>query len=217
MIPLILTIAVATPAVAPPDGTYNYVSSMNGTPIGKTSIVVKRDDAGDIVLTETGAGSMSGQSGTIKDTLQLDPTLAPSAYASAASIAQGKSMKATVAFKGTQATQTGDITAKYDLAADAKHFVLLDLGPFSGFFVLPAQMQAWNNAPAIAVMPMYGRGFPMTPDTALKPDRPANVPPADSAISFSNMTQVTLWYDPKTLVVDQLDVPAQGVVVTRSP
>jgi hypothetical protein len=30
------------------------------------------------------------------------------------------------------------------------------------------------------------------------------------------MVQITLWYDPKTMVVDELDVPSQGVTVKRS-
>ncbi len=215
MLALILSSMVAAAAVAPPDGTYDYVSSMNGSPIAKTAITVKRGSSGTIVLSESGSGNMNGQSGTIQDTLTLDSALAPSEYTAVASLADSKSMKSTVSFSGSQATQSGDLNAKYDLAADAKHFVLLDFGPFSGFFALPAQLQAWNRQPVIAIVPMYGKGFPLTVDAALKPDRPAGVPAGDQQLSFNNMTQITVWYDPKTLIVDELDVPAQGVVVKR--
>jgi hypothetical protein len=217
MLPLILTLAIATPLAAPPDGTYNYTSSMNGTTIGKTAITVKRDDAGAIVLSETGSGNMNGQSGTIQDTLTLDAALSPSAYTSLASIGDSKAMKSTLSFKNDEATQSGDVNKKYNLVADAKHFVLMDLGPFTGFFALPAQMQAWNRSPVIAIVPTYAHAFPLTIDGALKPDRPANVPATDQQMSFNNMLQITLWYNPSTLVVDEVDVPSQGVTVKRLP
>ncbi len=217
MFPLILTLALATPLVAPPDGTYNYVSAMNGTTIGKTVITVKRDASGSIVLSEIGSGNMNGQKGSIQDTLTLDPALAPSTYTALASIGDSKAMKSSLAFNGSQATQSGDVNKRYDLAADAKHFVLMDFGPFTGFFALPAQMHAWSAPPVIAIVPMYAHAMPLTVDAALKPDRPASVPPTDAQISFNNMVQITLWYDPNTLVVDEVDVPTQGVVVKRTP
>jgi hypothetical protein len=223
MFPLILTLALATPAaspvaappLAPPDGTYTYVLAMNGTAIGKNAITVKRDPSGSLVLTESGSGNMNGQNGTIADTLTLAPDLAPSQYSSLASIADSKSMKSVVSFKGGEATQSGDVNKRYDLVADAKHFVLMDFGPFTGFFALPAQMEAWNRPPVLAIVPMYGQGFPLTVDAALKPVRPATVPASDEAMSFNSMVQITLWYDPKTLVVDEVDVPTQGVTVKR--
>jgi hypothetical protein len=217
MLSLILTLAVITPAPTPPDGTYSYVSMMNGTPIGKTAITVKHDPSGSVVLAEKGSGSMNGQSGSVEDTLTLDPALAPTAYSALASLGDSKAMKSTLSFNGSQATQSGDVNKKYDLVANAKHFVLMDFGPFTGFFALPAQMQAWNKPPVIAIVPMYGHSFPLSIDVTLKPDRPAGVPPSDAAISFSNLVQLTLWYDPKTLVVDEVDVPSQGVTVKRTP
>ena len=217
MLPLIFTLALITPPPAPPDGTYTYVSAMNGTTIGKTAITVTHDAAGSVLLSENGSGNMNGQSGSIQDTLTLDSALAPSAYSALASLGDSKSMKSMLSFKGSEATQSGDVNKKYDLVADAKHFVLMDFGPFTGFFAIPAQMQAWNSPPVIAIVPMYGQGFPLTVDAALKPNRPASVPAADQAISFNSMVQITLWYDPKTLVVDEVDVPSQGVTVKRSP
>lgn len=217
MLPLILTLAVLTPPAAPPDGTYTYAVTMNGATIGKNAIAVKRDpSSGSIVLTENGSGSMNGQSGTIQDTLTLDSTLAPQAYNALASLGDSRGMKSNVMFKNGQALQTGDVNKKYDLAADAKHFVLMDFGPFTGFFALPAQMLAWNRPPVIALVPMYGQDFPLTVDASAKPDRPVSVPSADLPMTFNSMVQITLWYDPSTLVVDEVDVPAQGVTVKRT-
>ncbi len=213
MLPLIFTLAAITAPATPADGTYTYVSSVNGAAVGKTSITVSHAASG-LVLAEKGAGSYNGESGTIQDTLDLDSTLAPSSYTASATFGD-RPMKASVTFTGASATQTGDIGNKtYDLVADAKHFVVLDIGPFSGWFALPAQMTAWNNAPALAIAPAFGHGFPLVA-TGQTPARPSNVPATDASIAVSQPVAFTVWYDPKTLLVDQVEIPTQGVVVTR--
>ena len=217
MLALILTLAVNAPAPpVPADGTYTYVSSMNGTAIGKTAITVKHAAAG-LVLTEQGGGTFNGQQGTVNDTLTLDPAqLAPTGYTLSANV-DGRALNMALTFKGADAYQTGDVTQKtYDLV-DAKHFVVLDMGPFSGWFALPAQMQAWNDAPAVAIVPAMGSGITIAPAASNPGARPKTVPPADQAIAITTPMPFTLWYDPKTMLVDQLDFPTQGVTVTRQP
>lgn len=214
MLPLIFTLAVATAQPATPaDGTYTYVSKMNGATVGTTSITVAHDADG-VVLREKGGGSYNGETGTLEDTLSLDNALAPSSYTATANFGD-RPIKAAVMFKGASATQSGDIDKTYALAADAKHFVILDIGPFSGWFALPAQMTAWNNAPALAIAPAFGHGFPLVAQTQSASTRPKGVPPADASIGVNQPIPFTVWYDPKTLVVDEVDIPTQGVVVTR--
>ncbi len=213
MLPLILAAAMSTPA--PANGTYTYVMSMNGTQVEKTAVTVTRDAAGNVVLNENATGNMNGRTGAVKDTLTLDGALSPVGYSADASIADSRSMKAALAFENGEARQSGDVTKTYDLVADAKHFVVLDFGPFSGYFALPAQMQAWNDQPVIAIVPMYAQGVPLAVDKTFAPDRPKNVPAGDVQISVKTPVQFTVWYDPKTLVVDQMNVPAEGVNVTR--
>jgi hypothetical protein len=216
MLALIFTLAAVTAPATPADGTYTYVSSVNGATVGKTSITVTHASNG-LVLAEKGAGSYNGESGTIEDTLSLDSTLAPSSYNASANFGD-RPMKAALTFNGSSATQTGDIGTKtYDLVADAKHFVVLDIGPFSGWFALPAQMTAWNNAPALAIAPAFGHGFPLVASNQAATVRPKSVPAADDSIAVTQPVPFTVWYDPKTLLVDEVEIPTQGVVVTRQP
>lgn len=213
MFPLIFTLAAITTAVAPADGTYTYVSQVNGAKVGTTSITVAHSASG-VVLTEKGSGSYNGESGTLEDTLNLDSTLAPLSYDSTASFGD-RPLKAALKFNGNSATQSGDMAKTYDLVADAKHFVVLDIGPFSGWFALPAQMTAWNNAPAIAIAPGFGHGFPLTAVAQSQATRPQGVPAADAALGVVQPIPFTVWYNPKTLLVDRVDLPTQGVVVSR--
>lgn len=214
MLSLILAAVINAPA--PAEGTYTYVTSMNGAQIEKTAVTVKRDAAGNVVLSESATGNMNGRSAAIDDTLTLDSGLAPLGYSAQASIADSRSMRTALAFKNGEATQSGDVTKTYALVADAKQFVVLDFGPFTGYFMFPAQMLAWNNPPVIAIVPMYAQGVPITVDKSVMPGRPKSVPPADVHLSVSSPVQFTMWYDPKTLVVDEMNVPAEGVEVTRS-
>lgn len=213
MLPLILTLATVTAPLTPADGTYTYVSKMNGATVGKTSITVAHAPTG-VVLTEKGGGSYNGESGTLEDTLDLDSTLAPMSYTASATFGD-RPVKAAVTFKGSSATQSGDIDKTYDLAANAKHFVVLDIGPFSGWFALPAQMVAWNNAPALAIAPAFGHGFPLVAAAQPATSRPSGVPAADVSIGVTDPVPFTMWYNPQSLLVDELDIPMQGVIVTR--
>lgn len=214
MFSLVLAIAAALPQ-APADGVYSYVSWMNGRQIAQTAITVKRDGVGQIVLTETGSGHMNGQAGSVQDTLTLDSQLAPAAYTSLASIADSREMKATLTFSGAAATQTGDVNKVYALQGTARHFVLMDVGPFSGFFALPAQLHAWNKAPVTAIVPNFAQAVPLNPEAAIAPARPAGVPADDAVLAFSSMVHIALWYDPRRLLVDEVDIPEQGLVVKR--
>lgn len=215
MLPLILAAALSAPSPAPADGTYTYLMSMNGSQIGTTAVTVTRDPLGNVVLSESESGTMNGRSGAIKDTLKLGPTLSPLQYLANASIADSRNMKTVLAFKGDEATQSGDVTKTYDLVASAKHFVVLDFGPFTGYFAFPAQMQAWDNQPVVAIIPMYAQGMPISVDQSIAVNRPQSVPAADAHVTVASPVQFTMWYDPKTLVVDELDVPAEGVQVVR--
>lgn len=213
MFPLILAAVVAS--AAPADGTYTYVTSLNGAQIEKTAVTVTHDPSGNIVLSESASGNMNGRSGSLTDTLTLDAALAPVGYKSNASIADSRSMQAALAFKGDSATQSGDVTKTYTLGDTAKHFVIFDFGPFTGYFALPAQMQAWNDDPVIAIVPMYAQAVAISIDKTFTPDRPKDVPATDVQLTVKNPVQLTVWYDPKTLIVDRMDVPAEDLNVTR--
>jgi hypothetical protein len=215
--PMPTALPAAAATAAPPDGTYAYVSTMNGAGIGKTAIAVTRNAAGDVVVSENGSANLNGQDGSVQDTLTLGPGLAPSSYNALASIADSRSMRSTLFFSGEQAKQSGDVSKTYALTPGAQHFVLMDFGPFSGFFVLPAQMRAWNDRPVTAIVPLYAQSFGIAPDAAAAPKRPDGVPASDREITFNSMLTITLWYDPQSLVVDEVDIPSEGLIVKREP
>lgn len=125
-------------------------------------------------------------------------------------------MKDSATFNGSSANVTGvQGTQSFNLSGNAKHFVVVDLGTFAGFLALPAQMKAWNNSAVLAVVPSYGQSLAIVPDATLQPARPATVPAADVPLAFGGRVPFTVWYDPNTLVTDEVDVTSQGLSVTR--
>ncbi|MDQ2991289.1 MAG: hypothetical protein M3R30_00510, partial [Candidatus Eremiobacteraeota bacterium] len=122
-----------------------------------------------------------------------------------------------VTFSGAAATVNGGLGggATFRLAA-GEHFAIVDGGLLSGFLALPMEVAAWPGAQIQGIAAVYGKEAALTLDAAAKPARPAAVPATDVAIAYSAPIALVEWYDPATMVLDELDVPSQGFVVTRS-
>jgi len=209
-----LVLGAASPAL-PADGAYSYAGSLAGQPSAKTTITVNH--AGDAIrLTESAAANVGGDSQTAQTVLALDASLAPTSY-TASYTAMGKTLHSTLTFNGTTAKQSGDAapSATFTLPAGAAHFVVLDGSMFSGFFALPSQLRAWGNPAVVAVAPMFNRSYPIAVDPSVKPRRPAGVPATDEALAFSSPIAFTIWYDPTTFVVDEMDAPGEEATVIR--
>jgi hypothetical protein len=127
-------------------------------------------------------------------------------------------MQSNVAFKGSTASVTGAAgdTQTMNLVADANHFVVIDPGLISGFFAIPAQMSSWKDKPVIAIVPAFGQSVPLTVGSTTAPaQRPSTIAATDAYLSLSGPITVGVWYDPSTMLVDEIDVPSQNATVTR--
>ncbi len=214
MLALVFVLAAATVPATPADGAYTYSVSIGGASAGKTTIQLTHTPAG-VQVTESASASYGGADFAGSATLNLDGTLAPASYM-AVYRPPGHTVHAALAFKGNTATETADNgSMSYTLGANTKNFAVLDGTMFAGFFILPAQLRAWNTQSFTGVSPMFGRGAAIALDAALKADRPKDVPAADVPLSVSDPVEFTLWYDPATLVVDELVVPQQDAIYAR--
>ncbi len=214
MLALVFVVAAATAPATPADGAYTYAVSVGGASAGKTTIQLTHTSGG-VQLTETASASYNGAEFSGTSTLNLDGSLAPASYTAVYS-PPGHTVHTALAFKGNTANETADNgNMAFTLGASTKNFAVLDGTMFAGFFILPAQLRAWNAQSFTAVSPMFGHGGAIALDAALKPDRPKDVPAADVPLSVSDPVEFTLWYDPATLVVDELVVPQQDATYAR--
>ncbi len=197
-------------------GTYTYKTSYHGTSLG-TSTVTVTNNAGATQINEQTSGSYSGTSGNANAILVLNSDLSPASYKASGTMGGAPiADSATISGDTAQVTNAQGTASTFKLTADQQHFVVVDLGTVAGFVALPAQMQAWKNASVCAVIPSFGQSIVIAPDSSNAPTRPANVPASDVAMSFAGHTPFTVWYNPTTLVPDEIDVVSQGVAITRT-
>jgi hypothetical protein len=195
---------VAAVAAFPPSGTYNYDAALNGSPVGRWSVAVK-----------------SGQNGSEVDetstALVLDVNLAPASYAGHYRT-PGQSPNVSVSLTPQSATVAGAFNAQPQQVAlqnETRHFVVIEPGLLAGLFVLPAQLAAWKEQSVTWITPTTAQVHVLEVAVASPPPRPNAVPAGDNVLSIAQPIAVTIWYDPSTLVPDEIEVPSQAAVLTR--
>src|ERR1700687_857857 len=201
--------AIALPgAPAPPDGTYSYDLSVAGQSSASTIKVERKSDG----LHITDNSDLTGH--IVTATLVLNAaTLAPASYAATYDVGTAHSQDVTISF-GTSVASVNTFGQQTTLAAQpgAPHMVLLDGALPSGFFVLPAAAAAARGASLTAINAGALAAIVVALNRTIAVPRPANVPPGDVAVSVVSPTAFSVWYDPKTFVMHELDVPLQNVV-----
>lgn len=195
-------------------GTYSYHATLNGQPSGTSSIVVTHIGT-TTEIAETTSGTIDGINASAKAAMTLGNTLVPTAY-SGSYAGAGQSATSSVSFSAATAQVTGPSgILSFALIPPATHFAILDGALLAGFIALPAEMQTWSGAPAQAIAPVYGRSVTLALVSTAATPRPDDVPKIDATIGFAGPYPFTLWYDPSTFIVDELDIPSQGIIVTR--
>ncbi|HEV3090810.1 MAG TPA: hypothetical protein VGX91_05115 [Candidatus Cybelea sp.] len=207
---------VAAVAAFPPSGTYNYDAALNGSPVGRWSVAVKSGQNGSEV-DETSTATLAGLALSAQAALVLDVNLAPASYAGHYRT-PGQSPNVSVSLTPQSATVAGAFNAQPQQVAlqnETRHFVVIEPGLLAGLFVLPAQLAAWKEQSVTWITPTTAQVHVLEVAVASPPPRPNAVPAGDNVLSIAQPIAVTIWYDPSTLVPDEIEVPSQAAVLTR--
>jgi hypothetical protein len=212
---LLAALAAGTPFLTP--GTFTYAATLNGARTGSSTLTVTRDGSATEVA-ERASGTIDGMQLAAQATLTVGADLAPTAY-NGSYHSGAMATTVTAALTADSATvinsQTGGTPQTLSLTGGAQHFVVIEPGLIAGLFALPAEMEAWNDAPVLAVAPSYARGQEIAVEKSASPVRPAGVPAGDAVLAIGGRLPFTIWYDPATFVPDQIAVPSQDAVITR--
>ncbi|MGA8575639.1 MAG: hypothetical protein WB609_08165 [Candidatus Cybelea sp.] len=211
-----LLAAVAGASPFPAAGEYRYSASMAGQNIGGWSISV-RDRDGGMQIDETSSASFAGMQMSATASLALGADLAPVSYIGNYRMA-GQNPSVSVTLTSSAATVAGAMTTapqRVALAANTRHFVVVEPGLLAGIFALPAQLAAWKESSVTWITPATAQNQALTVNSALPAQRPPAVPAQDAVLSVQRPIVVTIWYDPATFVPDQIVVPSQNAVLTR--
>ena len=216
MFAVVLAAAAAASSLFPPAGSYSYTAAMNGQPIGKWAVTVK-SGASSTEVNENSAASIMGMSVSATAALMLGPDLAPTLY-DGRYRTSGQAPTATVTLTPNSATVVSTLAgqpAQIALMSNTRHFVVIEPGLLAGLFVLPAQLGAWKDDSVTWITPTTASAQTIAPSRTASQSRPSAVPAQDVLLSFDQPVAISIWYDPRTLVPDQIAVPSQSAVLTR--
>jgi hypothetical protein len=216
---LMLAAATAT-ASFPAAGTYRYSATLNGQPAGHWTLNVKAGSDGT-EIDEDSVAIFMGVQMSAKAALVLGPDFSPVKY-DGNYRAAGMNPIVSVAATSSGATVTSSQAPpakNLGLVPNTRHLVIIDPGLAAGLFVLPAQLAAWRENSVTWVTPISAEAASLATQSAPS-SPPDGVPPNDVAISMIGASStgripVTIWYDPSTMVPDQILAPSQNAVLTR--
>jgi len=205
----------ALTASFPPNGTYRYTASMAGVPIGSWSVTVSNGN-GSTEIDENSSATLAGMQLSATGALVLGPDLAPTRY-DGHYRTPSQNPNVSVALTPTSATAVGALNSEPQqiaLGPNTRHFVVVEAGLLAGIFALPAQLNAWKETSVTWITPATAQAQPLTISSA-PAARPSGIPSQDQSLSVNQPIQLAIWYDPATLVPDQIVVPSQGAVLIR--
>lgn len=215
LLPALLLAATASPTFPAP-GTYRYAATLGAQRIGEWSATVQ-GRAGDMRVNENSSAMFAGMQLAATASLLLSPDLAPITYEGSYRV-PGQNPTVTVSVTGGTATVSGTLTSqtqRVDLLPNTQHFVVVEPGLLAGLFVLPAQLNAWKESSVTWITPTSAQAQLLTTNPNATAPRPAGVPAKDVLLSIERPLIVTIWYDPATLVPDEVIVPSQSATLTR--
>lgn len=216
MLPTILLAVAAASSIFPAPGTYRYTAALGGQRIGEWSVSVKGDES-ETEIDESSSASFAGVQVAATASLVLGPDLAPMRYAGSYRTG-GQSPTVNVALTPTAATIVGGFGGSprtLALVPNTRHFVVIEPALLAGLFALPAQLHAWGDSPVTWIAPITAQEQSIAKDSENPAPRPSSVPAQDVALAVRGQIPVTIWYDPATLVPDEVIVPSQNAVLTR--
>jgi hypothetical protein len=203
-----------TPLDPLPDGTYEYKIIESGKPLASSTIRVSRSS--DLLVIEEHSSPMEATEWSRR-------TLDPSTFAtrSFADDSDGNRI-ATLTIDGDTATlqqhdvlRNGVSTTKLSAPRGAPFAGVLDLN-VGFFFHLPATLHVMRTATltmAVYGFKNYAAPLLVSAGTAKQPEGVVK-----SSAGFAvrvDKANCTLWYDPRTFVLNELDCPAQRIVFKR--
>jgi hypothetical protein len=212
----LLIAALAGGVNFPAPGTYRYAAAMSGAPIGAWAVTVSQT-AGGAEIDEDSTASVMGMQLSAKASLVLGPDLAPTSYTGNYHT-PSQNPVVSVTLTPSSATVTGAFNPtpqQIALAANTRHFVVIEPGLLAGLFALPAQLLSWKDPAVTWITPATAQAQPLATISPTSLARPAGIPSNDAVVSIAHPVALTIWYDPSTDVPDEIVVPSQNAVLTR--
>lgn len=201
---IVATAPIASPSGILPSGTYRYETSIGGTSVGGSTLLVRRTN-GALEVSES--ASLAGRA------LISDRKIRTANFANLSYAADANGKHFVLTFAGNEATLTGG-GQRATIAAPAGAPFLISDNMTAGFALMPATLSVTGAKQltlaclcgVFVAVPVTVTGHPTTP--------PQGVAPGDAGVTVKVEGQTaTLWYDSRTYVLDRFELPAQLLTI----
>jgi len=213
---VLLSASAVRAATMMADGTYQYTLNLNGSSTGTSALTIKR--AGSVIAIHEDETISDPSFGTVQasadQTLAL-ATLSPLSFVAAYTSA-GKTQDVRLALGGLTGSfiHNGErLTVPVRMLPGTQAMAIQDQALVMSFIVVPALAELARASAFTVAVPTAARTFIMHVDPA-PPVKPANVAVSDVGFAIASPVAFAVWLDPRTGLVDEIDVPAQGLIIS---
>lgn len=213
---LLSSASAANAAAIMADGTYEYTLSQNGSATATSTVTVKRSgNAISIHEDQTVADPSVGPVRASADQTVAAATLSPLSFA-AAYTSSGKTQDVRLSLNGPTGAfiHNGErLTVPVRLLPGTQAMAIEDTTLVMSFLVVPALAEAQHVNSFTIANPTGASTFVSTVDPAV-PSKPSSVPAGDVGFSIASPIAFTVWLEPRTSLVHEIDVPAQNLIIS---
>jgi len=213
---LFIATAAHAQALFLPDGTYDFALKQGSTTVATSTVTVKR--SGSVVgihEAESVQDPTIGQVTISADESVTAEALSPLSF-SGDYTASGKTtnVKLTIGpnYTGAFYANGSRLSVPVRLLPESTAMMVQDQTLVLSFLCLPGLTQSVKATTLTQAVPTAGSIHLMRVDPAPQV-KPSGVPAPDTGVGVASPVAFSVWFDPKTGVVDEIDVPSQSLTI----
>jgi hypothetical protein len=203
-------------ALFAPDGTYEYMLKQGSTTVATSTVTVKR--SGSVMGVHEAQAVQDPSIGPVQVSADLSviaESLAPLTFG-VDNTASGKTTSIRFAMSGNAGAFSHNgqrLSVPVRMLPDTQAMIVQDQSLVLSFLGVPGLVQGLKASSLTQVVPTAGATHVMHVDPAPQA-KPSGVPAADEGIGIASPVAFSVWFDPRTGVVDEIDVPSQSLVIS---
>jgi hypothetical protein len=203
-------------ALYAPDGTYEYALKQGSTTVATSTVSVKR--SGSVIGMHEAQSIQDPSVGPVQvsaDQSVIAESLAPLSFG-VDNTASGKTTSIRFAMSGNAGAFSHNgqrLSVPVKMLPDTQAMIVQDQSLVLSFLCVPGLVQSIKASALTQVVPTAGAIHPMHVDPAPQM-RPSGVPGTDEGVGIASPVAFSVWFDPRTGVVDEIDVPSQSLVIS---
>ncbi|HZV79924.1 MAG TPA: hypothetical protein VFF60_09985 [Candidatus Binatus sp.] len=198
-----------------PDGTYEYAFKQGANVVANSTVTVKRSgsvisihEAQTVMQTQVGQVELTADQTVVADSIQ------PLSF-SGITVSSGKTSEVKFAYangSGFFVVNGERLSVPVRMLPGTQAMLVQDQSLAMSFLTLPSVLSASRAFSLTVVVPTASRTFIMSVDPSPQ-TKPPGLPGADVGVGIITPTVFSVWFDPSTGIVDEVDVPSQSLTI----